>query len=135
MVKLVIEERWSRELRTSVAGAEVVSSALARIEVTRAARVFARAPGAAATWVRTEGDVLAATEALLTGLTLVLIDAGIVERAASLEPTLLRSLDAIHLATALRVDQLQAFVTYDDDLRDAARANGLTVVAPGRDPA
>jgi predicted nucleic acid-binding protein len=45
----------------------------------------------------------------------------------------LRSLDAIHLATALVVArELQAFVTYDVRLRDAARQAGLPVANPGQ---
>ena len=46
-------------------------------------------------------------------------------------PTL-RSLDAIHLASAVSIhEQLSAFVSYDKRLLDAARAEGLTVVSPG----
>jgi predicted nucleic acid-binding protein len=42
-----------------------------------------------------------------------------------------RSLDAIHLATALHIrERLTAFVAYDNRLAEAARATGL----PGRDP-
>ena len=55
----------------------------------------------------------------------------IAEAAAVLPPVNLRSLDAIHLAFALALgDELDAFVTYDARLADAARANGLPVVAP-----
>lgn len=43
----------------------------------------------------------------------------------------MRSLDAIHLASALSLgDSLALFVTYDDRLADAARANGISVAAP-----
>jgi hypothetical protein len=41
-----------------------------------------------------------------------------------------RSLDAIHLATALRIQPLTSFVTYDKRLADAAQLAGLTVDAP-----
>jgi predicted nucleic acid-binding protein len=51
--------------------------------------------------------------------------------AASLHPPVLRTLDAIHLATALALmPDLDAFVTYDDRLAEAARAIGLPVVRP-----
>lgn len=51
--------------------------------------------------------------------------------AASLAPPTLRSLDAIHLASALAIgDELDAFITYDSRLADAARVHGLNVVAP-----
>ena len=45
----------------------------------------------------------------------------------------LRSLDAIHIATALAVgDRDLQFVTYDERQADAARQAGLKVVQPGR---
>ncbi|MFI7401643.1 hypothetical protein ACIBW9_14410 [Streptomyces sp. NPDC049541] len=48
-----------------------------------------------------------------------------------MNPATVRSLDAIHLATALRVrSQLTSFVTYDRRLADAAQAAGLTVDMP-----
>jgi uncharacterized protein len=47
------------------------------------------------------------------------------------EPALVRTLDAIHLATAMAlVPDLDAFVTYDDRMAEAARALGLPVVRP-----
>jgi len=53
------------------------------------------------------------------------------ERAGGLEAAGLRSLDAIHLASALAVgDELDAFVTYDARQADAARSLGLTVESP-----
>ena len=53
------------------------------------------------------------------------------DRPAAIGPPLLRTLDAIHLATALAlVPDLDAFVTYDDRLAEAARALGLPVVRP-----
>ena len=52
-------------------------------------------------------------------------------RAALLEPVTLRSLDALHLATALEIgDELDALVTYDGRMSAAAETFGLTVVAP-----
>lgn len=44
----------------------------------------------------------------------------------------LRSLDAVHLATALSIGTDLDFVTYDDRLAAAARVEGLRVVQPGR---
>jgi predicted nucleic acid-binding protein len=50
---------------------------------------------------------------------------------AKLDPPGLRSVDAIHLASALAIrDELAALVTYDIRLAEAARAAGLTVLAP-----
>ncbi len=59
----------------------------------------------------------------------VLMRAG---RPFPLEP--IRTLDAIHLATAILAGPVEAFVAYDDRLVDAARSTGMTVVQPGREP-
>jgi predicted nucleic acid-binding protein len=96
-----------------------VSSALARIEVTR---IVARV-----------GDPLAAREAqrALRALHLVRVDDEIVARAAAIQPVGLRSLDAIHLATADTLgSDLAGMVVYDRRLAAAADAQGLTVWAP-----
>lgn len=72
-----------------------------------------------------------AQTALATVALLPLSDS-IVRTAAALEPPELRSLDAIHLATALSVaEQLGGVFTYDVRLAEAATAAGLTVLAPG----
>lgn len=67
----------------------------------------------------------------LVGVTLVPLDYDLLESAAELRPAGLRSLDAIHLATAISVrDEVGAFVTYDERLAVAASEHGLQVVAP-----
>lgn len=74
-------------------------------------------------------------EDLLEGLVLLEITPAIGERASSVAPPVLRTLDAIHLATALSLDDPSLeIITYDRRLADAARAQGLTVVQPGRPP-
>lgn len=51
--------------------------------------------------------------------------------AAELAPVSLRTLDAIHLASALTlVDRITAFIAYDDRLLAAGRAAGLAVESP-----
>jgi len=68
---------------------------------------------------------------VLDALTLVDVTAAVFEVAGRLDPVGLRSLDAVHLATALDLgDDLEGLVTYDDRLADAATANGVPVVAP-----
>ena len=53
------------------------------------------------------------------------------ERAAEIEPDLLRSPDALHLAAALELgDDLEGIVTSDDRLAEAAHRYGIPVVAP-----
>ncbi len=58
------------------------------------------------------------------------VDEPILARAASLAAPLLRSLDAIHLATALSLADLDAVATYDRRLGAAAEESGLVAVAP-----
>ena len=49
---------------------------------------------------------------------------------AVIQPAALRTLDAIHLSTALEIGPIDAFVTYDDRLAEAARLVGLPVLRP-----
>ena len=68
---------------------------------------------------------------LLARVALVDTDRRILAAAASLDPPTLRTLDAIHLATALAVrEDLAALVTYDRRLRAAAERAHLDVLAP-----
>lgn len=68
-----------------------------------------------------------------TGFYLMAIDDDVQRRAEDAGGYGLRTLDAIHLATALAVgDRDIQFVTYDDRQAEAARQAGLTVVQPGR---
>jgi predicted nucleic acid-binding protein len=51
--------------------------------------------------------------------------------AGRLPPPALRSLDAVHLATALEIgDDLEGMVAYDDRLIEAARAGSIEVITP-----
>jgi uncharacterized protein len=118
-VKLVIAEPESPALRRYLgAEPERASCALARVEVLRAVR---------------EHGPAAATRArrLLQRLHLVQIDEELLEAAATLDPRVLRSLDALHLAAALVFgDELTALVTYDRRMATAAALVDLAVAAP-----
>jgi predicted nucleic acid-binding protein len=119
-VKLVAIEESSIELRDWVTSSlpELVASDLLRIEALRAAR-------------RLGPDFLAATREALQHVTLIALSTGMCEVAADLDPSILRSLDAAHLATAVSVgDELEGIVTYDERLATAARALGLGVLHP-----
>ncbi len=123
VVKLLLQEAESDELESwltlSRANAPVVSSALTRVEVLRACR-------------RVDQALLPPARDLLRGIDLVPMDTAIVETAAELTPAVLRSLDALHLATAIELGAaLDAFVAYDARLAVAAREAGLMVVQPG----
>lgn len=99
-----------------------ISSALTPVECWRAMR-RANAP-------RVTRDRLTA---ILDGIIIIRFDEALLRLATHVGPPLLRSLDAIHLATALSIgDYPEAFITYDDRLAAAARALKLHVLQPGR---
>ena len=101
-----------------------ITSALAEVELPRAIRAVAP-----------EG--LSAVPSVLARLDRFEIDPVIRSTAAAYVDPALRSLDAIHLATAqtaASTAQLTALVTYDSRLRETADALGLTTAAPGKTP-
>ncbi len=121
-VKLVHNEVESAALNlwlTERLGQPRITSALTEVEVSRAIR-------------RGAPDALYRVASVLATLYRIEIDAVVRATAASLAEPMLRSLDAIHLATALQLGaELQTFVTYDKRLRTAAEVGGLCVVSPG----
>lgn len=72
-------------------------------------------------------------DAILDWIDLVEVTPAVLLRAGLLPNPGLRCLDAIHVASAL-VGGAEEFITYDDRQAEAARAVGLRVVAPGRNP-
>ena len=119
-VKLVVEETESVAVRAYLASRDArrVSSALLRTESLRAVRHLGP-------------DALATVREGLRRIDLIGIDDRILDGAGILEPRVLRTLDAIHLSTALAVgDDLEAIVTYDDRMIAAARLLGLTTATP-----
>ena len=126
LVKLVIEEAETAALNSSIADwPRRMTSCIAEVEVLRAVR-------------RTSDHAAAVANAreVLQKLVLIDLDAGVRSAAAAIEPRALRSFDAVHLASALGLDEeLVAFVTYDRQLFAAALAAGLPAVAPGQKPA
>lgn len=117
IVKLSHAEPHSTALVEYLASGEVEASTsvIAEVEVMRALR---RA-GAGA-------------DQAVMGFYLVALDAEVRDEAARLGTPQMRALDAIHLATALAIgDEDLEFITYDERLANAARAEGLTVVQPG----
>lgn len=76
-------------------------------------------------------SVAASAEEALTGIALIPIDDEVLAIARRLDPSELRSLDAVHLATALSIrDDLGALFSYDARLTAAATAAGLHVLGP-----
>ena len=122
LVKLVVEEAQSAALEAElVRWPRWVTSAVAGVEVRRVVRRSHDEPA-----FRERAETVLGACALLS------VDARVLARAAALDPPHLRSLDAIHLASALEVgDDLGAFVAYDRDLVTAARAHELETLTPG----
>jgi predicted nucleic acid-binding protein len=119
-VKLVVAERGSAALRRwlETRDERVFSSDLLRTELLRSTR-------------RAAPQHMVQARAILDSLVLLTLSTAICERAAMLEPELLRSLDALHLAAALEVgDELEGMVTYDQRMAEAAEAVGVSVIAP-----
>lgn len=119
LVKLAVREAESAALRRYLGRRRpLVSSALARTEVVRALLPF----GSEA--VRRGREVLARVE-------LLRVNDRVLDAAGLLAPADLRSLDAIHLASAEQLGaDLRGFVTYDEHLASAAAGRGLRVVQP-----
>ncbi|GAA4963927.1 type II toxin-antitoxin system VapC family toxin [Yinghuangia aomiensis] len=126
LVKMVRSEPGSPELvhwLNERGDIPLVASALAEVEVTRALR-------------RSAPQALAGVPGVLARVYRIEIDQRIRAAAAAFPDPMLRSLDAIHLATAqwLAVQPggaLEAFVTYDARLLKAAEEVGLPTAAPG----
>lgn len=119
VVKLVITEPESESLRRYLRSRRpLVSSALARTEVLRSLLSF--------------GDVaLARGRRVLRAIELLRVSDRVFEAAGTLLPAEVRSLDAIHLATAAQLgDDLGVVVTYDMRMAEAAAKLGLRTQTP-----
>jgi predicted nucleic acid-binding protein len=119
IVKLAVREPESLALRRYLRRRQpLVSSALARTEVLRA--------------LLPAGDeAVARGQAVLQRIDLIRVNDRILNAAGVLHPPQLRSLDAIHLATAQELgDELSAFVAYDDRMVSAAKQLGYRIVQP-----
>lgn len=123
LVKLVRREPETQALVAALAPAsKLVASEIAEVEVLRALR-------------RSGADAAAQRgRALLENVRLLPLSRRIRREACELEPVTLRSLDAIHLATALFLgDLLDGVYAYDARLIEAGRRVGLRVLAPSDD--
>lgn len=120
LVKLVIAEDETPALEAWIAATDgaLVACDLARTELLRAVRRVA------------EDRALRARTALAS-LTLTHVTSATFESAGRLEPSAVRSLDAIHLAATLELgDDLEGLVTYDDRMAEAAHSLGIAVHSP-----
>lgn len=120
LVKLVAKEPESGALREWLLAAErdAVTSDLARTELMRAVR-------------RRDKSAAPTARAVLEALTLLPLSAAVFDVAGLLDPLELRSLDAVHLASALTLgDDLEGIVTYDNQFSRAAAESGLPTIGP-----
>ena len=120
LVKLVVREEESPAFITWLSEADraPVASDLIRTELARA--VSRAAPSR-----------LEQARRVIASVTLMSITPAILQEAGRLQPGTLRTLDAVHLASALALDDdLESFVTYDERLAEAARFYGIPVSAP-----
>lgn len=120
LTKLVVAESETNALRAWFAATDrnPVSSDLARTELARAVR-------------RTAPDRAVQVRDVLDAMTLMKVTTAIFEQAGRMDPALLRTLNAVHLAAALDLgDELEGIVTYDDRMTDAAIHHGIRVIAP-----
>lgn len=119
IVKLAVAEPESKVLRRFLSRRQpLVTSALARTEVARALMPSGR-------------EAVSRGEEVLRRLQLVRINDRVLREAGRIEPSELRSLDAIHLASARQLgSSVKQIVTYDERMAEAASASGWSVVAP-----
>jgi uncharacterized protein len=121
LVKLIFEEDESAALAEWIGlrpDIPKISSGLSIVELLRACR-------------RVNEDAVGDATLLLGGVDLLPMDRGILDKAASLVPAEIRSLDAIHLASALSLKaDLTFLVAYDSRLCFAALDLGIEVVSP-----
>lgn len=122
LVKLALVEDHSADLRDALRGTVLVTSELSVLEVGRAL-------------LRSDGDAgLARARAELLRFDTLPVDRGVLDQATRLEPAVLRSLDAIHVASALALGAPDTvFFSYDARTREVARSNGLVTASPGAD--
>ncbi len=120
-MKLVFEEAESAALavwRTAKVDVPKISSELSMVELLRTCR-------------RIDEDAVGDAILLLGGIDLLPVERAMLEHAATLVPSELWSLDAVHLASALSVKAgLTTFVAYDGRLCSAAAAAGIGVHSP-----
>ncbi len=120
LVKLVVREPETDSLRDWLAETprDPVTCDLARTELLRAVR-------------RVAPDLLVQARMVLDLVTITDVTTAVFEAAGRLDPAILRTFDAIHVAAALDLgDDLEGMVTYDQRLAQAAEQNGIRVSSP-----
>jgi predicted nucleic acid-binding protein len=120
LVKLVLPEPETASLLLTLREwPDRVTSEISVVEVIRAAqRASLRA------------EVRRRARSVMAALHLLRMEESILESASTLAPARLRTLDSIHLASALSLETVAGMIVYDSRLAQAARDSGLKVLAP-----
>ena len=119
-MKLVVEEPESWALADALAGDQLISSEICQVELKRMLQRLGLDQGAKRL-----------VRSVVEQIELLRLDDQILDRASEVGPTDLRTLDAIHLASALAIGrELDAVVTYDRRLAAAAEEAGFAVMSP-----
>lgn len=126
LMKLIRDEPESRALRSFVTDADLVTCELVLTELPRAVRRAAAYDSV----LPLDGLLVRAGE-LVDALALVPLDRGLLAAAGALAEPALRTLDAIHVAAAVTLTPIDAFVSYDERQSAAGRLAGLRTIAPG----
>ncbi len=117
--RVVLEEPDKKAIQRDLAKFDQsVASRLLRIELRRVGR---------------REDALEEADLILDDVLLIPMDEDVLAAAETISPTTVGTLDAIHLATAVRLaeaGELDALMTYDKRLADGARAHSITVLSP-----
>jgi predicted nucleic acid-binding protein len=117
--RVLLDEPDTSTIREALATFDqVTASRLLRVELRR---------------VGLRRGLLDRANSLLMNISLIPMDDEVLDVAETLTPPIVGTLDAIHLATAVRLadeGKLDALMTYDKRLADGAREHGLTVLSP-----
>ena len=121
LVKLVIDEPERQDLGRFLSPGDVLAtSGLALVEVPRAVGMADSRP-----------EVMTRADELLQSCAVISVGDAVLDEARRIASRALRTLDAIHIASALHIGATQ-LVTYDRRMIEAARDLGLDVAHPGR---
>lgn len=125
LVKVVLEEDESDALRSYLKAAEVASCELVLTEIPRALHRAAHDDACLSL-----DSLLQQAYELVDAIALLPLDPALLAAAGALAEPSLRSLDAIHVLSAIDLHPLDAFVTYDKRQAAAAQLAGLRTVTP-----
>lgn len=119
ILKLIKPEKESAALIKKLPSA-LIASRISRVEVTR-------------TIIRYEPDLLDSTYDVLADIQMVPVEDSIITIAENLPQFInLRSLDSLHIASALAIKNvLKGIITYDKEMVIAANALGFKTLSPG----